>query len=108
MFIGLMNAPLLVSLAGLFLSLGACLLALQDHLNLAIICFMYAGIADLFDGVVARKMSLTEQEQEFGMHIDSLIDVASFGVTPCILLLAFQGTHVATSSPSWRSIWLVP
>jgi len=45
-----------------------------------------SGICDAFDGIVARtKKNRTEPEKEFGIQIDSLCDVISFGVFPGVL-----------------------
>lgn len=45
---------------------------------------LVAGIADLFDGAVARAMHV---ESEFGFMFDSLADAVSFGVAPTVLTL---------------------
>lgn len=44
---------------------------------------IFAGIFDGLDGRVAR---LTRTESEFGVQLDSLVDVVSFGVAPGLLL----------------------
>ncbi len=43
-----------------------------------------AGLADLFDGAIARAM---HAESEFGFNFDSLADAVSFGVAPSVLTL---------------------
>ena len=49
------------------------------------ICLMMCGICDTFDGMVARsKKNRTEEEKKFGIQIDSLCDLISFGVFPTI------------------------
>jgi CDP-diacylglycerol---serine O-phosphatidyltransferase len=57
-----------------------------------------AGIAiafacDLFDGRFARLFRRSEDEEHFGVEIDSLADVISFGVAPPLCLV-----HVATAA----------
>ena len=49
----------------------------------AAIALIYAAFFDAFDGRVAR---LTKTQSEFGVQIDSLADVISFGVAPSILV----------------------
>ena len=45
------------------------------------ICLMMCGVCDTFDGMVARsKKNRTEEEKKFGIQIDSLCDLISFGV----------------------------
>ena len=49
----------------------------------AVLCLMFCGICDAFDGTVARtKKNRTEDEKAFGIQLDSLCDVVSFGVAP--------------------------
>ena len=43
----------------------------------------FAGIFDMLDGRVAR---MTKTESEFGVQLDSLADVVSFGVAPAVLV----------------------
>lgn len=49
----------------------------------AALMIVFAGIFDMLDGRVAR---LTKTESEFGVQMDSLVDVVSFGVAPGVLL----------------------
>ncbi|MEP6464507.1 MAG: CDP-diacylglycerol--serine O-phosphatidyltransferase [Frankiaceae bacterium] len=55
---------------------------------LALVCL--AAVCDVLDGVVARRGS---QESEFGMNLDSLADVVSFGVVPAF------GLHIGPLAP---------
>ncbi|GIW22944.1 MAG: phosphatidylserine synthase [Candidatus Sericytochromatia bacterium] len=85
MFIGVYNIPNLVSLLGLVLSLMSCFLSYNNYLNLAIICFMYAGLCDMFDGFLARKKEMNDEDKLFGIQLDSIVDVVSFGVAPAMI-----------------------
>jgi CDP-diacylglycerol--serine O-phosphatidyltransferase len=52
----------------------------------AIVLLMFAGLCDMFDGKVARtKKKRTIEERHFGIQLDSLADVVSFGVLPAII-----------------------
>ena len=52
----------------------------------AVLCLMFCGICDAFDGTVARtKKNRTEDEKAFGIQIDSLCDAVRFGVFPTLL-----------------------
>lgn len=44
---------------------------------------LFAGIFDLFDGQLAR---LTRAGSQFGIEYDSLVDLASFGFAPALLI----------------------
>lgn len=84
-FIVIHNPPTLVTLLGLFLSLSAIYFALHQKMNMALILLMYAGIADLFDGFVARRCELSELDRRFGVQIDSMVDVVSFVIAPMVM-----------------------
>ena len=47
-----------------------------------VICLLFAGLTDMFDGKVASTMKRTDSEKAFGIQIDSLCDLVSFGVLP--------------------------
>ena len=46
---------------------------------------MASGLCDLFDGTVAQTRARTAQEKRFGVQIDSLSDLVSFGVQPAAI-----------------------
>ena len=49
----------------------------------AMLCLFASGFCDAFDGKVARsKKNRTEDEKAFGIQLDSLCDVVSFGAAP--------------------------
>jgi CDP-diacylglycerol--serine O-phosphatidyltransferase len=83
-----LNIASVITLLGLFLSLCACVLSLDGNLPVAIICLIYSGICDLFDGLVARHSNQSAEQQEFGWQIDTIVDMASFGITPTIIAYA--------------------
>lgn len=52
----------------------------------AVICLMFAGLCDMFDGKVARtKKRRTIEERHFGIQLDSLSDLVCFGVLPAMI-----------------------
>ena len=62
------------------------LLASGGRFTAAVLCLVVSGICDGFDGTVARsKKNRTEDEKAFGIQLDSLCDVVSFGVFPAFL-----------------------
>lgn len=50
----------------------------------AIFCLLLSGVCDMFDGAVAATKDRTPSEKKFGIQIDSLSDLISFGVLPGI------------------------
>lgn len=57
----------------------------QDYWN-AVLCLMLAGACDMFDGAVASTKVRNESEKKFGIQIDSLSDLISFGVLPAVFV----------------------
>ncbi len=86
-FIGIYNLPFGVTILGLWFALWACILSYQDRFELSVICFVLAGLCDLFDGVVARRSKRSDEEERFGLYIDSTVDAISFGFVPIMILL---------------------
>ena len=67
--------------------------AMKGNFTWAILCLMLSGVCDAFDGAVARtKKNRTKEEKLFGIQIDSLCDVISFGVFPAVLFY-FRGLN---------------
>ena len=91
------NLPTAVTLAGIILSLAAMQLALQGALHNAWICFIGAGLADLFDGPIARKTRMSAEEASLGIQIDSIADMVSFGIAPIILIYSMGATSLYDS-----------
>lgn len=80
---GLYILPSLFTLANLAAGVTAILLATADHLTSAAWAIMFGIIMDMSDGRVARWTGATSQ---FGMELDSLADLVTFGVAPGILM----------------------
>lgn len=73
-----------------FLSLASAVIgmtrAMQDHFRWALFLLALCGLFDAFDGKVARtKKDRTDAEKLYGIQLDSLVDVISFGVFPVML-----------------------
>ena len=62
---------------------------------LAVIVFIAASLTDLFDGKIARtKKNRTEQMKKFGVQIDSLSDLAAFGILPACIGIAMLRSSI--------------
>ncbi len=86
--IGVYDYTVLLTYLGFASGLTGILLAIKDpkHLLPAIICLMFSGLCDMFDGKVARtKKRRTEEEKHFGIQLDSLSDLVCFGVLPAVI-----------------------
>jgi CDP-diacylglycerol--serine O-phosphatidyltransferase len=84
-----------LTLASIGLSLLAIVFVARGSLAIGVICFMYAGLCDLFDGFVARRATRTKAREAFGLQIDSIADMAAFGTTPAVIAL-----HLGLTSPA--------
>lgn len=83
-----LNPPNWFTSASLFCGLYAILLAGQaqgdaDYFYKAGLMIFYAGLFDMLDGRVAR---MTGTGSAFGVQLDSLVDIISFGVAPACLV----------------------
>lgn len=93
MFIGFYDLANFITLTGLASSVAACFMAFAGNLQIAVMLFMLSGICDCFDGPVARRSKKRDEKKSvFGVQIDTVSDMVSFGVTPAILLLC-MGMH---------------
>ncbi|MDR0469406.1 MAG: CDP-alcohol phosphatidyltransferase family protein [Peptococcaceae bacterium] len=91
-FIGYYNIANGITFLGLLSALASSFFALGGQLKSAVICLICAGIFDLFDGAVARKIKRTEDEKAFGVQLDTVVDVVSFCVTPAIVAYTQAGS----------------
>ncbi|HAN20800.1 MAG: hypothetical protein A2Y15_03500 [Clostridiales bacterium GWF2_36_10] len=87
MFIGYFSLANTVTLLGLSSSIMAVFCASQGLYPLALIMFMFAGLCDMFDGRIARGTSgRIRREKIYGIQLDSLADLVSFGVVPALIV----------------------
>jgi CDP-diacylglycerol---serine O-phosphatidyltransferase len=78
-----------LTLIGLSFSFNSAVFAIQGNLYASLVLMMYAGIIDLFDGFVARRIQRTELQSQVGKQLDSIVDVCSFGFAPAIFAYCF-------------------
>ena len=98
--IGFYNYTVILTYLSLAFAMVGIHLSFNGLYQWAFICLIMCGICDTFDGMVARsKKDRTEEEKRFGIQIDSLCDLISFGVFPAIL-----GYNVGLSSVGWLII----
>src|SRR5687767_4702725 len=64
----------------------AAIAAATEHFDRAAITIGFAALFDLLDGRVAR---MTDTTSEFGLELDSIADVVSFGIAPALLAFAW-------------------
>jgi CDP-diacylglycerol---serine O-phosphatidyltransferase len=79
---GVYLLPSVFTVANLFCGYGCVVYATQRDFDTAAILIGIAMVLDTLDGFVAR---LTKTSSAFGVQLDSLADVVSFGLAPAIL-----------------------
>lgn len=89
--IGKWNKSVIVTYVGMLLSVASMIILMSGLNRFAMMCFMGAGICDLFDGTIARMCKRTDEEKRFGIQLDSLVDVVSFIALPVVLLIKICG-----------------
>lgn len=89
--IGKWNRSVIVTYAGMLFAVAAVFLLMSGLNKYAMMCFMASGICDLFDGTIARMCKRTEEEKNFGIQLDSLVDVISFVALPVVLVIRICG-----------------
>src|SRR5688572_5574010 len=104
LLMGIHPVPTMVTLGNLLCGFGAIVLAMradhppagmkaEDCLHIAGLLIFLAMIFDVLDGTVARW---TKSTSKFGMEMDSLCDVVSFGVAPAVLVKAMIDLQLDT------------
>lgn len=84
--IGYYNYTVWLTFIGMLSSVVGMGFAVQGKIIAAVICLMFSGFCDMFDGIVARtKKDRTDEEKRFGIQLDSLSDIVCFGVLPFVI-----------------------
>lgn len=84
--IGFYNYTVWLTFIGMLSSVVGMGFAVQGKIIAAVICLMFSGFCDMFDGIVARtKKNRTDEEKRFGIQLDSLSDIVCFGVLPFVI-----------------------
>lgn len=92
--IGFYDYTVILTYLGMIFAFIGILNTLNSSYMNAIICLMLAGICDMFDGAVASTKERNAYEKHFGIQIDSLCDLISFGVLPAIFVYIISGKDV--------------
>ena len=89
--LGYYNYTVVLTYLGMLAAFVGILRVLSKDFSGAVVCLMVAGICDMFDGMVAATKERDEREKRFGIQIDSLSDLISFGAFPAIFVYMFLG-----------------
>ena len=86
-FIGFYDYTVILTYMSLVSAVLGTVFAHKGIFGAAMLCLFLSGFCDAFDGTVARtKKNRTDDEKAFGIQLDSLVDVVSFGMAPAFSL----------------------
>lgn len=77
-----------VTLLGLAAAVSCVVLSARGLVPWAVVALIASGFCDGFDGMIARRLSRTDEQKRFGAHLDTIVDACAFGVAPTALLHA--------------------
>ncbi|MES9685855.1 CDP-diacylglycerol--serine O-phosphatidyltransferase [Bacillus sp. AFS001701] len=88
------SIPNLLTIGNLVCGVLSITLNMSGLIMISSIFIFIAAIFDLLDGRVARKLKVNS---EFGVELDSLADIVSFGVAPALLFHSISAPSILTS-----------
>lgn len=90
MLLGVYNYTVILTYVGMLFSFAGIHFVFSNSdrsFILALLCLMISGVMDMFDGKVAStKKNRTDDEKLFGIQIDSMADIISYGVFPSLIV----------------------
>jgi len=98
---GIYVLPSLLTLGNLLGGFYAIVSAYDGDYGRAAVAILIAGVLDALDGLVAR---LTGSTSDFGVQLDSLADLVSFGVAPGVL--AYTWALLPLNRIGWLACFL--
>lgn len=89
--LGYYNYTVILTYIGMLFGFTGIVCAIDNSFHNSILCLMFAGLCDMFDGAVASTRKRDANEKCFGIQIDSLSDLICFGVLPGLLIYCING-----------------
>lgn len=94
--VGYYDYTVILTYCGMLFAFYGILRVLGQSYWESVFCLMLAGICDMFDGAVAATKTRDDNEKRFGIQIDSLSDLISFGVFPGIFVYIISDKNALT------------
>lgn len=88
---GYYNYTVVLTYLGMLFGFTGIVFTTEGAYQHAVLCLMFAGICDMFDGTVAATRPRDVREKRFGIQIDSLSDLICFGVLPALFGYTVSG-----------------
>jgi CDP-diacylglycerol--serine O-phosphatidyltransferase len=83
---GVFLLPSIITIGNMFCGYACIVFAMHQELVMAAPFIGFAVVLDMLDGRIAR---MTQTSSAFGLELDSLADIISFGVAPVVLAFAW-------------------
>src|SRR6185369_12178885 len=93
---GIYILPTLFTIGTIFCGFYAVINAMKGEFGLAALALGFAVVCDGMDGRIAR---LTNSTSEFGVQMDSLADVITFGMAPAVLAYFWGSKSIVPTFP---------
>ncbi|MDY7076421.1 MAG: CDP-diacylglycerol--serine O-phosphatidyltransferase [Chloroflexota bacterium] len=90
--------PNSITFTGMVCAFSAVVMALHEELTLSGVCILVGVLLDALDGAAARRLGATS---DFGLQLDSLVDVVAFGVAPSVLVYQYLRQLTLNSPITW-------
>ena len=95
--IGYYDYTVILTYCGMLFAFSGILMSINANYLSAVFCLLVAGVCDMFDGAVASTKTRSKNEKRFGIQIDSLSDLISFGVLPGVFVYMISGKSTASA-----------
>ncbi len=92
--LGYYDYTVILTYCGMLFAFCGILKVMSQEYCSAVLCLMIAGVCDMFDGAVAATKTRTNSEKSFGIQIDSLSDLISFGILPGVFVYMISDKSV--------------
>ncbi|MDO8064078.1 CDP-alcohol phosphatidyltransferase family protein [Candidatus Phytoplasma bonamiae] len=90
MFLGIYNYTVYLTYLNLLSGFLGMIFATQNKVIWACVLLLLSGILDVLDGIISRcKKNRSLKEKKYGIQIDSLADLISFGMLPIFIGISF-------------------
>jgi len=96
--------PSALTLGGLCSGLTAIRFAFENEWHAAVAAIVCAAMFDALDGRAARMLGA---DSRFGAQIDSLADMVSFGVAPCMILYTWSLSRMGLGGWAFALIYCI-
>lgn len=94
--LGYYDYTVILTYCGMLFAFCGILRVINEDYWGAVFCLMFSGICDMFDGTIAATKERGNKEKRFGIQIDSLSDLISFGVLPGLFVYIISGKNIFT------------